>query len=142
MTDVVDRDTRSRIMSKIRSRDTHPELMVRSMLHRSGLRFRVNDRGLPGRPDVVLKRWNAAVFVNGCFWHRHPRCRYASMPSSNVAFWRTKFRQNVLRDRRSQKALVDAGWRVFVVWECEVTDARIRQLARSIKRGSHGASSR
>jgi DNA mismatch endonuclease, patch repair protein len=131
--DIVDRRTRSRMMAGIRGAHTKPERVVRSFLHRAGLRFRLHVRQLPGRPDIVLSRHRAVVEVRGCFWHRHAQCRYATTPASNVTFWRKKFDENVARDRRNIRALRRAGWRVFVVWECQVTsDVRLERLARRI----------
>ena len=118
MIDVVDQKTRSRMMSRIRGKDTRPEMLVRSGLHRLGFRFRLHARNLPGSPDLVLKRYRAVVFVHGCYWHRHEGCRYATTPATRREFWLEKFRANVARDRRHQQKLREAGWRVFVVWEC------------------------
>lgn len=118
MSDIVDRTTRSRIMRAVPRRHTHPELLVRRGLHRLGFRYRVGDRRLPGSPDVKLSRYRAVVFVNGCFWHRHESCRYATMPASNRAWWASKFAANVSRDARKIQELLDASWRVMVVWEC------------------------
>ena len=129
MVDIVDPRTRSRMMSSIRPVDTSPELAVRRYLHAAGLRFRIHDRGLPGRPDIVLARHRVALFVHGCFWHRHPGCRFASIPASNAAFWQQKFERNVRRDREITAALEASGWTVSVVWECEVGDVeRLDQL--------------
>lgn len=133
MTDIVDRATRSRMMSGIHGKDTGPERAVRSDLHKAGLRFRLNVATLPGRPDIVLARWKTVVFVHGCFWHRHSGCRFSSSPKSRVEFWREKFRDNVARDRRSAKALTTAGWKVHVLWTCEITPARIARLAKAIR---------
>lgn len=108
-------------MSRIRSRDTSPELALRRQLHALGLRYRLHDRRLPGRPDLVLPRFRAVVFVHGCFWHRHPGCSIATTPKSNTAFWQEKFDRNVSRDKRSAAALEAAGWRVFIAWECELS---------------------
>lgn len=105
-------------MSGIRGKDTRPEMLVRSGLHRLGFRFRLYARDLPGRPDLVLRKYSAAVFVHGCYWHRHEGCRYATMPATRPEFWQEKFEANVRRDRRHQKMLREAGWRVFVIWEC------------------------
>jgi DNA mismatch endonuclease (patch repair protein) len=110
-------------MSRIRGRDTKPELLVRSVLHRLGYRFRLHHKDLPGRPDVVLPKHRTVVLVHGCFWHRHPRCRHSYMPKSNVAFWATKFEQNVARDAADRRSLRKGGWRVVVVWECQAKDA-------------------
>jgi DNA mismatch endonuclease (patch repair protein) len=120
MTDVFNKRQRSEIMAAIRSKDTRPEVAIRSMLHRMGLRFRLHVKGLPGTPDVVLKRHRKVVEILGCYWHRHPRCRQASGPSSNRAFWRDKFQRNVERDKANRKALRRMGWRTVVVWECEL----------------------
>ena len=120
MADTVDRATRSRIMAGVRSRDTRPEIVLRRALHARGLRFRLHDRRLPGTPDVVFPRFGAVCFVHGCFWHRHEGCRYATMPMTREAFWLEKFEANVERDRRKRRELRQAGWRVAVVWECEL----------------------
>jgi DNA mismatch endonuclease (patch repair protein) len=113
---------RSRMMSKIKGTNTKPELAVRSYLHRRGLRFRLHGKDLPGKPDLVFPKYNAVVFVHGCFWHRHPGCRYTYDPKSRVEFWSEKFRQNVGRDARNEALLRDMGWRVFIVWECEAAN--------------------
>ena len=110
-------------MSRIRNRDTEPERIVRSWLHKAGYRFRLHRRDLPGTPDIVLPKHRIAIFVHGCFWHRHPGCRFAYTPKSRVEFWEKKFKENVERDQRKQKTLEDAGWRVVVVWECEIQNA-------------------
>lgn len=122
--DTITREHRSWNMSRIKGRDTKPELLVRSVLHRLGYRFRLHSKNLPGRPDVVLARHRIVVFVHGCFWHRHPHCRYAYTPRSNVSFWTTKFEQNVARDSETYRALRKEGWRVVVVWECQAKDAK------------------
>jgi len=120
MADVVDPATRSRMMAGIGSRNTKPELALRRALHARGLRYRLHDRRLPGSPDLVLPRFRAVCFVHGCFWHRHPGCRYTTTPATRTEFWRNKFRENVARDKRNRDALLAAGWRVAVVWECAV----------------------
>lgn len=120
MTDVVDPATRSRMMSGIRGKNTRPELFIRRGLHRAGFRFRLHDRRLPGAPDLVLARYNAAIFVHGCFWHRHAGCRYASTPSTRPGFWKGKFDENCRRDERNHQLLLEAGWRVLTVWECGI----------------------
>lgn len=109
-------------MSTIRHKNSKAELVTRSYLHRKGLRFRLHSKGLPGRPDLVLPRYRVALFVHGCFWHRHPGCTYSYMPKSNEDFWRTKFMQNVERDLRRSGELRELGWRVLVIWECQVAD--------------------
>lgn len=113
------------MMSGIRSKNTKPEILVRRFLHRRGLRFRLHRRDLPGRPDLVLPKYNSAVFVHGCFWHQHPGCRFAYTPKSNTERWQAKFTENRTRDERALRALADSGWRVFTVWECETRDTAV-----------------
>ena len=120
MADIVDRETRSRMMSGIRGRDTKPELAIRRHLHAAGYRFRVHDRRLPGCPDLVLPKHRAVIFVHGCFWHHHEQCRFATIPATRAEFWKSKFESNQLRDNRNSETLLRAGWRVAVVWECAV----------------------
>ncbi|MBS0461625.1 MAG: DNA mismatch endonuclease Vsr [Proteobacteria bacterium] len=137
MVDVVDAATRSRMMSGIRGRNTRPELLVRSFLHRAGLRFRLHVR-LPGKPDLVFPKYRTVVFVHGCFWHRHAGCRLASIPATNRRFWEEKFEANVARDRRITRQLRREGWHVLVAWECEDSAASLNTLLRRIlaNRGS------
>ena len=116
--DVVSPSVRSRMMRNIRSRNTRPEILVRRCLHASGFRYRLGTRILGTKPDVVLARHRVAVFVHGCFWHRHENCRHAATPGSNVEFWQAKFRTNMARDSAVVEKLLAAGWRVVVVWEC------------------------
>lgn len=123
MVDVVDSQVRSRMMAGIRRADTAPEISVRRYLHACGLRFRVHVRELPGTPDIVLPHFKAAVFVHGCFWHRHPGCRFATMPASRQDFWSSKFDGNVRRDAEKSAALKTIGWRPLVIWECETRQA-------------------
>ncbi len=120
--DTVSAEKRSWTMSQVKGRDTKPEKVVRSLLHRMGYRFRLHRRDLPGVPDVVLPKFHVAIFVHGCFWHRHQGCGRASMPSSNVAYWRKKFERNVNRDAQCRELLEKAGWHVLVIWECELKD--------------------
>jgi DNA mismatch endonuclease (patch repair protein) len=112
-------EKRSWNMSRIRSRDTKPEIAVRSLLHRMGYRFRLHSQLLPGRPDIVLPRYRTVIFVHGCYWHRHKGCRYAYTPKSRVDFWTGKFSENVERDQRREHELRALGWNVLIVWECE-----------------------
>ena len=123
MTDTLNEQQRHYNMSRIRSKDTKPEEIVRKYLFSKGLRFRKNDRRYPGHPDVVLPKYKTVVFVNGCFCHRHEGCRYASTPATNREFWNHKFERNVERDAREQKELREMGWNVIVVWECELKKA-------------------
>ena len=140
MTDIVDSRRRSEMMAGIKGRNTRPELVVRRIAHKLGLRFRLHQKDLPGRPDLVFPRYRLAVFVHGCFWHRHEGCRYAYTPKSRVAFWTEKFAENVARDRRNEEALRDLGWRVLVIWECDTRDyeAISRRLEGAIDRGEAG----
>lgn len=121
--DTVDARTRSRMMAGIRGRNTKPELVVRSVLHREGCRFRLHDSALPGRPDIVMKGRRTVVFVHGCYWHRHARCKNAILPKTNREFWLKKLQSNVRRDKRIVRDLLGDGWRVLIVWECAVRDA-------------------
>ena len=118
MTDIVNQQTRSRMMAGIRGKDTGPEMALRRAMHVRGFRYRLHANGLPGRPDLVLPKYGAVVFVHGCFWHRHPDCRYTSVPSTRQEFWQSKFEANVVRDNAARSALLAAGWRVATVWEC------------------------
>ena len=118
MTDIVDIQTRSRMMAGIRGKDTKPELRLRRSLHAMGFRYRLHAKGLPGRPDLVLPKYRAVIFVHGCFWHRHPGCRFASTPSTRPEFWAAKFAANVARDEAVRSQLLQCGWRVATVWEC------------------------
>ncbi len=135
MPDIVTPETRSRMMSGIRGRDTKPELAVRRYLHQLGFRYRLHVRELPGRPDVVLPRYRTVVFIHGCFWHRHPGCRYAYRPKSREEFWETKLTGNRQRDLRDEQRLCALGWRVLVMWECEVNDERLGALVRALAAG-------
>lgn len=112
------------MMSNIKSRDTSPERRVRSILHRRGYRFRLHAKALPGSPDIVLPRHRAVVFVHGCFWHRHKKCRLSYTPKSRKRFWEEKFAANVARDKRVARRLVTEGWQVLVVWECQLSDPK------------------
>lgn len=120
MADNRSKEIRSYNMSRIKNKDTKPEILVRRFLFSKGLRYRKNDRRYPGTPDIVLPKYRTVIFVHGCFWHLHPNCKYAVMPSSNVDFWEKKLYDNRSRDRRNQEKLMDQGWRVIVVWECQL----------------------
>ncbi|MER9938222.1 DNA mismatch endonuclease Vsr [Mesorhizobium sp. M0088] len=113
---------RSRIMGAVRQRDTGPETVVRQVLHGLGLRFRLHRKDLAGTPDIVLPKHKTAIFVHGCFWHRHTGCSKATTPKTRVQFWQEKFDRNVDRDLRNESALRNQGWSVFVIWECETRD--------------------
>jgi DNA mismatch endonuclease, patch repair protein len=126
MADVHTPAQRSFNMSRIRGRDTKPEKLLRSLLHRAGLRFRKNVNSLPGKPDIVLPKHRVVVLVHGCYWHRHEGCRFATTPATNTPFWTKKFAGTVARDRAVTQTLTQAGWRVLTAWECEIrTDADV-----------------
>lgn len=129
MVDTLSRQERSRRMSLIRSSNTNPELVLRRALHRLGLRYRLRNTQLPGKPDIAFPRLKVAIFVHGCFWHRHENCKVANMPKSNTAFWQEKFDRNVARDQRNEGALKSMGWRVETVWECELSAKTVEATA-------------
>jgi DNA mismatch endonuclease, patch repair protein len=120
MADVVDAATRSRLMSGIRGKDTKPEMIVRRALHKAGFRYRLHDKKLPGKPDIVLPKYKTVVFVHGCFWHGH-MCKEFRWPKTREEFWREKIEGNVMRDTLNEAAITNLGWKVIVVWECELT---------------------
>lgn len=119
MADIVNKETRSKMMSGIRCKNTKPEMLVRSGLHKMGYRFRLHVKGLPGKPDIVLPKYRTVIFVHGCFWHRHSGCKYAYTPKSRTDFWTQKFAKNTERDTDNRANLNKAGWIVLTVWECE-----------------------
>jgi DNA mismatch endonuclease (patch repair protein) len=119
-------------MSRIRGTDTKPELAVRRLLYRMGYRFRLHSAGLPGKPDIVLRKHNTIIFVHGCFWHRHRHCKYAYTPKSRPEFWQQKFAGNIKRDRKNMTALAALGWKVITIWECEITGSA--QLGARLRR--------
>ena len=120
--DSVSPEKRSWVMAQVKGRDTRPEKVVRSLMHRMGYRFRIQRADLPGKPDIVLPKYHTVVFVHGCFWHRHPDCKHATMPATNVSYWERKFARNVARDAQCKAALENLGWHVLIVWECELKD--------------------
>lgn len=122
MVDRLTPERRSWLMSRVGSKHTSPELKVRRMAHSLGLRFRLHRKDLPGKPDLVFPKYRVALFVHGCFWHRHQHCPKASTPKSRVDFWQDKFAANVLRDQRTARMLKEQGWRVLTIWECETKD--------------------
>jgi DNA mismatch endonuclease (patch repair protein) len=122
MVDRISKEHRSWNMSRIRGCNTKPERIVRSKLHRMGFRFRLNRKDLPGKPDIVLPKYKTVIFVHGCFWHRHPGCKYSYTPKSRLEFWIPKFRKNIANDKKAVEALEKLGWRVIVFWECELAD--------------------
>jgi len=133
MTDTINPDKRSWNMAQIKDKDSKPELIVRSYLHGRGFRFRTNVNSLPGKPDIVLKKYNTLVFVDGCFWHRHKGCKYAYTPKSRKDFWKTKFRNNVKRDKLVNEELGKSEWKIHRIWECEINEKNLDSLAKIIK---------
>jgi DNA mismatch endonuclease, patch repair protein len=133
--DRVTPERRSEIMALVKSADTRPEIAVRRILHRLGYRFRLRSDTLPGKPDVVLPKWQVIVLIHGCFWHRHPGCPNTRTPKSRIEFWTRKFNENVKRDRRVRSRLKSLGWRVHIVWECELSqpEALATRLNKFIK---------
>jgi len=118
--DIWDKKKRSEVMSKIHSKNTKPELTLRKALFARGFRFRVNYAKLPGKPDIVLPKYQTVIFVNGCFWHHHEGCKYAYTPKTNTKFWIDKISLNVERDKLNKQKLFDLGWKVLTIWECEI----------------------
>jgi DNA mismatch endonuclease (patch repair protein) len=119
-------------MSRILGKDTTPELALRRALHGMGFRYRLHGARLPGKPDIVMRKYKAVVFVHGCFWHRHAGCKVATTPKSNTGFWLQKFAANVERDRRNISSLEGQGWHVFVVWECELAPSKILETVHAL----------
>lgn len=147
MTDFLTPAERSERMSRIRGKHTRPEVTLRKALHSLGMRYRLHGAGLPGKPDIVFPRYKAIVFVHGCFWHRHPGCSIATTPKSNTDFWLNKFQKNVARDIKVVQALELLGWRVFVVWECNLssstkTKSTAEYIAKLIKNPNENTPSR
>lgn len=133
MADRISPEARSALMRAVRGKNTTPELAVRRIAHRLGARYRLHRKDLPGTPDLVFTSRRLCIFVNGCFWHRHEGCRLATMPSSNVRFWREKFLRNVKRDNENLDQLKEAGWRVETIWQCETRDvSALEQRLRDI----------
>ncbi|MDC5607227.1 DNA mismatch endonuclease Vsr [Acinetobacter baumannii] len=120
MVDIVDSATRSRMMSNIKGRNTKPELLIRSLLHAQGFRFRINRKDLPGKPDIVLPKYKAIIFIHGCFWHGHQNCRLFKLPASRTEFWEAKISKNQENDLKTKSLLLDSGWRICTIWECAI----------------------
>jgi DNA mismatch endonuclease (patch repair protein) len=128
--DIYDTNKHSEVMRAVKSKNTKPELRVRSLLHRAGLRFRLHDKNLPGRPDIVFPSRRAVIFVHGCFWHQHPDCPHAARPASNSDYWNRKLSRNSERDRANLEALAKSGWRTLVLWECQIKTADVVSLVK------------
>jgi len=123
MTDIWSKEKRSVVMSKIRSKNTKPEIILRKYLHKRGFRFRIHKKDLPGKPDIVMPKYRIAIFVHGCFWHYHADCREGRLPNTNSSFWTDKLLKNISRDQEHQQKLQELGWKVLVIWECELETA-------------------
>ncbi len=132
MADNHSKEVRSMNMAHIRSKDTKPEIIVRRFLHRNGFRFRKNDKRYPGKPDIILPKYKTAIYVNGCFWHMHD-CNKFVLPKSNIDYWTTKLTNNKKRDLQHYELMKEKGWKVIVIWECEINDNRLCQLIDKIK---------
>jgi DNA mismatch endonuclease (patch repair protein) len=124
MVDIVDSVTRSRMMAGIKSRNTKPELLIRSLLHNRGFRFRLHVKDLPGKPDIVLPKYHSVIFINGCFWHGHENCRLFKLPGTRTEFWQEKIFRNRTNDNRAVDLLRALNWRVCIIWECKIRAAK------------------
>lgn len=133
MSDLLTPERRSWNMSRIKNKDTKIEVLVRKYLFSKGFRFRKNDKRYPGKPDVILPKYHVAIFVNGCFWHRHENCKNATMPKSKVAFWKEKFEKNVENDKKNIDKLRSMGWHVITLWECELEKNFEQRMDNAIK---------
>jgi len=143
MADIKSKEARSYNMSRIRGKDTKPEETVRKYLFSLGFRYRKNDKRLPGTPDIVLPKYRTVIFVNGCFWHGHEGCKYFVWPKNNAEFWKSKITNNIQRDHNNIQLLIDQGWNVITVWECELKADKTKKLeaiAKEIKKYDHNTS--
>jgi len=138
MTDIYSPKKRSKIMSQVKAINTKPELIVRRLLHRLGYRFRLHRKNLPGKPDIVLPKYKTTIFIHGCFWHHHEGCRKSKFPTSNVDFWKEKIMANVRRDKELRNSLINLGWKVMVIWECEATSPGLSERLKSFLRDTNG----
>ena len=139
MTDTLTPSERSARMALVRNKDTKPELKVRRLIHRMGYRYRLHGHALPGKPDLVFPGRRAVIFVHGCFWHRHPGCKFSYTPKSRIDFWLPKFEQNVARDRLVTRTLRKAGWRVVRIWECQLSRTEASRTLSRLKRALRNA---
>lgn len=127
MTDIHSKENRSYNMSRVRSKDTKPEMLVRKFLHKNGFRYRLHIKELPGKPDIVLPKYKTVIFIHGCFWHGHEGCKKASLPETRTEWWTAKIQKNAANDQKAETALLDLGWRVIKIWECELNSKTIIQ---------------
>ncbi|CAM2934590.1 TPA: very short patch repair endonuclease [Legionella pneumophila] len=133
MTDKITPEHRSRNMAAIKNKNTRPELEIRSYLFKNGFRYRLHRKDLPGKPDLTLTKYKTVIFINGCFWHRHTGCKLAYTPKSNIEFWEQKFHKNVENDLKKLKQLEMQGWKVIIIWECEIKNKNYHWLVNEIK---------
>jgi DNA mismatch endonuclease (patch repair protein) len=132
MADVHNKQTRSYNMSRIRSNNTKPELLVRKFLHANGFRYKLHDKTLPGKPDIVLPKYNTIIFIHGCFWHGHANCKYFKIPQTRTQWWLDKINRNTANDAKAVKALKKEGWKVITVWECRLQPAKVETTLSSL----------
>lgn len=127
MVDIYSPEKRSELMSKISGSDTKPEIIVRKYLHSIGFRFKKNDKQLPGKPDIVLPKYNTVIFVHGCFWHGHKDCKASKLPETNKKFWENKISNTIIRDKKNFQVLLSLRWNVIIIWECELESKSVRK---------------
>ena len=132
MSDVLNPQQRHRCMSHIRSKATKPEMLVRRWLWTHGYRYRLNVKSVPGKPDIVMRKYRTAIFVNGCFWHGHEGCKQFVLPKTNIEFWQNKIDSNRARDQKNYETLINAGWQVIVLWQCKLTKQELEQTMQSV----------
>ncbi len=132
MADIFDKETRSYVMSRIRSKDTKPELLVRKYFFSQGFRYRLHEKKLPGTPDITLPKYHTVIFVHGCFWHGHKNCKYACIPKTRTEFWMNKIARNKMNDRTNIKLLKSLGWQVLVIHECQLKKDKINRSLKKI----------
>lgn len=132
MADVHDKETRSYNMSRIKGKDTKPEILVRKFLFKKGFRYRLHKKDLPGKPDLVLKKYKTVIFVNGCFWHGHEGCKYFVIPKTRTEWWRNKIRRTQIKDAKNIANLRESGWNVIVIWECELKKDKTEKTLKSL----------
>lgn len=125
MADVHDKETRSFNMSRVRSKDTKPEMLIRKFLFANGFRYRLHDKKLPGKPDIVLSKYKTVIFINGCFWHGHENCKYFKLPKTRTEWWKAKIERNIVNDKEKHTLLQNAGYKVIVVWECDIKNKSV-----------------
>lgn len=132
MADVHSAATRSYNMSRIKGKDTKPEMQVRTFLHAHGYRYRLHDKKLPGKPDIVLRKYNTLIFVHGCFWHGHTNCKYYKVPKTNTEWWLNKINGNIANDKKAIAALKKEGWKIITIWECQLKPAKVENTLNAL----------